>query len=191
MYAMRVFYFIIAVCISSVSRTLQAQQLDGESSTNRSLQIFGYLEGYYAHYSDQLPSGQFQKFPTSAQHSEITQLHKLILSLLPNCIQHFKPGVSDDGKTIHNPTLCYGELDLPLSGGKTRKTFQIGLTINATGLSIHVMGLLNKSSLKELMSHNIGKASITGYCLRIKTINDISLEALSEGLTKAIQVQRS
>ncbi len=70
MYAMRVFYFIIAVCISCFSMTLQAQQLDGESNTNRSLQFFGYMEGYYAHYSDQLPSGQFQKFPTSAPVSD-------------------------------------------------------------------------------------------------------------------------
>ena len=124
-------------------------------------------------------------------HSEIQQIHSLILSLMPNGKLHFESGVSDNGKIIHNPTLCYGELDLPLSGGKTRKTFQIGLTSNATGLSIHVMGLRNKCSLKELMGHNIGKASITGYCLRMKTINDISLEALSEGLTKAIQVQLS
>ncbi len=137
------------------------------------------------------PFDQFAAQFEWAQHSEITQLHELIVSLLPNGKLHVESGVSDNGKIIHNPTLCYGELDLPLSGGKTRRTFQIGLTSNATGLSVHVMGLRNKCSLKELMGPNIGKASITGYCLRFKTIKSVSLEALSTGLTKAIQVQLS
>lgn len=44
----------------------QMMKYKSDSMMNAGFKISGYIDAYYAHYSDRLPLGEFQKFPTSA-----------------------------------------------------------------------------------------------------------------------------
>ena len=50
-------------------------------SQRQEFKIGGYFDAYYAHYSDHLPLGSFQKFPTSAPQSDVFGLNLAQLSM--------------------------------------------------------------------------------------------------------------
>lgn len=135
------------------------------------------------------PFEQFMQELSPSLHEDFIQIHQLLQTLLPNCHLQFESGKMDNGKAVHNPTLGYGILHLPLANGQKRETFQVGLSTNKNGLSLHIMGLRNKKPLSEIIGPDIGKASITGYCLRLRSLSQINLNVLRLGLQSAIQIQ--
>ncbi len=66
------------------------------------------------------------------------------------------------------------------AGGKSREFYQIGLSANRTGLSIYIIGIEDKTYLAETYAGNLGKASITGYCIKFRTLKDINLGVLEK-----------
>lgn len=66
--------------------------------------------------------------------------------------------------------------------GTTREFYRIGLSANKTGLSVYILGIEDKKYLAQTYGKELGKASVTGYCIRFKTLKDINVETLEAAI---------
>lgn len=110
---------------------------------------------------------------------EMRELHRRILHISPDCRLWFLDG-KDGEKTVSNPNIGYGVQTIGYANGKSRLFYRIGLSANTTGISIYIMGLEDKKYLPLTYGHRIGKASVTGYCIKFKSIKDINIDVLEE-----------
>ena len=94
----------------------------------------------------------------------------------------FLDGKNSDGKIVSNPNIGYGRRDLKYADGSTREFYRIGLSANMTGISVYVVGLEDKTYLSQTYGGKLGKASVTGYCIKFKTLKDIDLDVLEEAI---------
>ncbi|MFP5237146.1 MAG: DUF1801 domain-containing protein [Acidobacteriota bacterium] len=117
---------------------------------------------------------------------EMQQLHRTILALMPACKLWFLDGKDDKGKVVSNPNIGYGSQTSKYANGKTREFYQIGISANTTGISIYIMGLDDKKYLAQTFGQKLGKASVTGYCIKFKTLADIKLDALKEAIQDGV-----
>jgi hypothetical protein len=113
---------------------------------------------------------------------EMQALHQLILDTLPQSKLWFNDGKNSDGKTVSNPNIGYGFYTIHYADGTTRPFYQIGLSANTTGISVYILGLKDKTYLAETYSKKLGKASVTGYCIKFKTLKNINLDVLVEAI---------
>src|ERR1700761_3120922 len=123
--------------------------------------------------------------------SELQALHRLIFQASPECKLWFSDGKDSKNRTVSNPTIGYGLQTMNYADGKTREFFQIGVSGNKTGISVYILGLKDKKYLAKTYEKKLGKASVTGYCIRFKSLNDINLDSLEaairHGLAPATQ----
>ena len=122
--------------------------------------------------------------------TDMQQLHRIALRVSPGCKLWFSDGKDSTGKTVSNPTLGYGNYTIRYAGGKTREFFQIGVSANATGISVYILGLKDKKYLARTYGKTIGKASVTGYCIRFKTLKDIDIDALEGAIRFGFKAQK-
>ncbi len=109
---------------------------------------------------------------------DLRALHALILHISPKCKLWFLDGRNEDGKVVSNPNIGYGNQTLKYAGGKTKEFYQIGLSANTTGLSVYIFGIEDKKYLAQTYGKTLGKAAITGYCIKFKTLKDINMDVL-------------
>ena len=124
---------------------------------------------------------QIKEYITSQpepKRSELQALHQRTLQVLPGCKLWFDTGKNSENKTVSNPTIGYGSLTITYADGKTRDFFQIGLSGNTTGISVYIMGMKDKTYLAKTYGKKLGKASVTGYCIKFKTLKDINMDIL-------------
>lgn len=114
--------------------------------------------------------------------SEMQQLHELILRVSPECKLWFTDGKNSVGKIVSNPNVGYGSYTIGYADGTTKEFYRIGLSANTTGISVYILGLEDKTYLATTFGETIGKASVTGYCIRFKSIKDIDLEVLQAAI---------
>ena len=119
--------------------------------------------------------------------SDIELLHKHILLLLPKCKLWFLDGKDDNGKIVSNPNIGYGLQTIKYADGKTKTFYQIGISANSTGISVYIMGMENKKYLPETYGKIIGKASVTGYCIKFKRPKDINLDILASAIREGVE----
>lgn len=119
---------------------------------------------------------------TEAKRSEMETLHQIILQIHPNCKLWFLDGKDANGKTVSNPNIGYGQQTITYKDGKTKAFYQIGLSANTTGISVYIMGIEDKKYLINTFGENLGKATITGYCIKFKTIKDIAINVLEAAI---------
>ena len=134
--------------------------------------------------------GQIKKFMDSLpepKRSDIELLHKHILLLLPKCKLWFLDGKDDNGKIVSNPNIGYGLQTIKYADGKTKTFYQIGVSTNSTGISVYIMGMEDKKRLPETYGKIIGKASVTGYCIKFKRPKDIDLDMLSSAIREGVE----
>jgi hypothetical protein len=117
-----------------------------------------------------------------AKRSEMKELHRLILSAKPECKLWFLDGMNSEGRVVSNPNIGYGSYTMQYADGTTREFYQIGLSANKTGISVYIMGIEDKKYLAETFGKDLGKASVTGYCIRFKTLKDIDVETLEAAI---------
>jgi hypothetical protein len=110
--------------------------------------------------------------------SEMQKLHQLTLQLLPDCRLWFNDGKDADGKIVSNPNIGYGAYTIKYADGTTREFYRIGLSANTTGISVYILGLEDKTYLAETYGKTIGKASVSGYCIKFRSIKDINTDVL-------------
>ena len=53
---------------------------------------------------------------------------------------------------------------------------------NKTGISVYILGLKDKKYLAKTLGKEIGKASVTGYCIRFKALRDINIDMLETAI---------
>lgn len=110
--------------------------------------------------------------------SDFQALHNRILQLWPGEKLWFDDGKNEANKTVANPTIGYGMQTIKYAKGATREFFRIGLSSNITGISVYILGIEDKKYLPDTYGKEIGKASVTGYCIKFKALNDINLDVL-------------
>jgi hypothetical protein len=114
--------------------------------------------------------------------SDMQALHLHILQVLPKCKLWFLDGKDEKGKTVSNPNIGYGLQTIKYADGKTREFYQIGLSANTTGISVYVLGIKDKKYLAKTYGKKLGKASVTGYCIKFKTLMDINIDILEAAI---------
>ena len=119
--------------------------------------------------------------------SDMQELHRVILQVMPKCKLWFLDGKDSENKTVSNPTIGYGFHTIKYTNGKTREFFQIGMSANTTGISVYILGLKDKKYLAQSYGKKLGKASVTGYCIKFKTLKDINIDTLQEAIRYGIE----
>lgn len=124
---------------------------------------------------------------TEPKRNDMLLIHQSILEALPGCKLWFDMGLNEEGKAVTNPTIGYGQQTLRYAKGNTKEFFQIGHCANSTGISIYILGLKDKKHLLNTYGSTIGKASVTGYCIKFKSLNDIKLEVIIAAIKDAVE----
>jgi hypothetical protein len=109
---------------------------------------------------------------------DLRQLHARVLADFPACRLWFDDGTNEDGKVVANPSIGYGAYTITYARGSSREFYRIGLSANTTGISVYILGLEDKTYLARSYSASIGKASITGYCIKFKGLSVIDADVL-------------
>lgn len=125
--------------------------------------------------------GEIQNYIASLpepKRDEMQELHEMILGINPKCKLWFLEGKNDAGKVVSNPNIGYGSRDHKYADGTTSEFYQIGLSANKSGISVYILGIEDKTYLAETYGKTLGKATVTGYCIRFKKLNDINLDVL-------------
>ncbi len=122
-----------------------------------------------------------------AKRNDMQALHKRLLQLLPGCKLWFLDGKNSDNKTVSNPNIGYGQYTIRYADGKTREFYQVGLSANTTGISVYVLGISDKTYLAKTYGKNIGKASVSGYCIKFKTLKDINMDILEAAVLYGVE----
>lgn len=119
--------------------------------------------------------------------SDLQALHRIILGIMPACKLWFLDGKNDEGKTVSNPNIGYGLQVMKYADGKTREFYQIGLSANKTGISVYILGIKDKKYLAQAYGKKIGKASVSGYCIKFKTLKDINIDILEAAIRYGVE----
>jgi len=113
---------------------------------------------------------------------EMRALHQLILSLSPEARLWFLDGKDEAGKIVSNPNIGYGLRTIRYANGTTRDFYRIGLSANTSGLSVFIMGLEDRTYLPQTYGARLGKATVTGYCIKFRSVKHIDLTILEEAI---------
>lgn len=114
--------------------------------------------------------------------SDMNELHRFILQVLPRCRVWFLDGKNSDNKTVSNPNIGYGLRTIRYADGATKEFYQIGLSANTTGISVYILGIADKTYLPLTYGKTLGKASVSGYCIKFKTLKDIHIDILEAAM---------
>jgi hypothetical protein len=134
---------------------------------------------------------QIERYITSQpepKRSDMQTLHMRILQTLPGCKLWFDDGKNAENKTVSNPTVGYGFQIIKYANGKTREFFQIGMSANTTGISIYILGIEDKTYLAKTYGKELGKASVTGYCIKFNNLKDINIDVLESAIRSGVEL---
>ena len=123
------------------------------------------------------------------KHSDMQALHRIILEVMPACKLWFLDGKNSENKAVSNPNIGYGFQTIKYADGKTRDFYQIGISANRTGISIYILGIKDKKYLAQTYGKKLGKASVSGYCIKFKTLKDINIEILEAAIRFGVEAQ--
>jgi hypothetical protein len=122
--------------------------------------------------------------------SDMQALHQLTLQVSPACKLWFTDGKNSEGKIVSNPNIGYGTYTIKYADGTTREFYRIGLSANKTGISVYILGLEDKTYLAKTFGKTIGKASVTGYCIKFKTLKDVNIDILQAAIRYGFEAQK-
>lgn len=118
--------------------------------------------------------------------TDMRELHRAILGLMPKGKLWFMDGKDGSGKTVSNPNVGYGTQTLKYANGDTREFYQIGISANTTGISVYILGIEDKKYLTQAFGKDLGKAKVTGYCIKFRALRDINMETLKAAMKYGI-----
>jgi hypothetical protein len=119
--------------------------------------------------------------------SDMQILDEMIRELMPDCRLWFLDGKDESGKVVSNPNVGYGLRTINYADGKSKEFYQIGISANTSGISVYLLGLDDKNYLLEKFGKEISKATITGYCIRFKTLADVNLGVLQTAIQHGVK----
>ncbi|EAP96907.1 hypothetical protein JNB_16806 [Janibacter sp. HTCC2649] len=119
--------------------------------------------------------------------ADLRQVHARMLSDFPDSRLWFTDGTNEEGKVVANPNIGYGVFALTYADGSSREFYRVGMSANSSGISVYVLGLDDKTYLSRTYGAEIGKASVTGYCIKFTRLSAIDADvlhaAMSHGMT--------
>jgi len=133
---------------------------------------------------------QIKEYITSQpepKRSDMQELHRFILQVLPGCKLWFLDGKNSDNKTVSNPNIGYGFYTIKYADGKTREFYQIGISANTTGISVYILGIKDKAHLAQTYGKKLGKASVSGYCIKFKRLKEVNLDILEAAIRYGVE----
>jgi hypothetical protein len=119
--------------------------------------------------------------------SDMQELQRVIMEAMPGAKLWFLDGKNEAGKVVSNPNIGYGLYTMNYADGSTRDFYQIGLSANTSGISVYIMGHDDKTYLANTYGKELGKASVTGYCIKFKALKDINVEILLRAIRDRVQ----
>ena len=126
--------------------------------------------------SDQIES--YLAGQDAAKQADLREIHTQLLATYPECRLWFNDGTNEQGKVVANPTVGYGVYTIRYADGSSREFFRIGLSGNTSGMSVYVMGLDDNAYLARTYGEAIGKATVTGYCIKFRRLAVIDVDVL-------------
>jgi hypothetical protein len=130
-------------------------------------------------------AGQAEK-----KRDDMQALHKLTLQVSPKCKLWFMDGKNDAGKTVSNPNIGYGLQTIKYKDGTSREFYQIGLSANSTGISVYILGIKDKTYLAKTYGKKLGKAGVSGYCIKFKALKDINADVLKGAIQDGFNAKK-
>jgi len=121
---------------------------------------------------------------------DMKELHSIIQKLMPKSKLWFLDGKNEEGKVVTNPNIGYGTQIMKYADGTSREFYQIGISANTTGISVYLIGLQDKKYLANTYSKKLGKASVSGYCIKFKSLKDINTDVLKEAILYGVTVTK-
>ena len=123
--------------------------------------------------------------------AELRLLHAFVLTEFPECRLWFTDGTNEAGKVVANPNIGYGAYTITCANGSSREFYRIGLSANTTGISVYVLGLDDKTYLARTYAASIGKASVTGYCIKFRSLADIHVDVLEAAIRHGMTLDQT
>lgn len=120
--------------------------------------------------------------------SDMEVLHRRMLQVLPAGKLWFLDGKNSDHKTVSNPNAGYGSYTIKYADGTSREFYQVGMSANTTGISVYILGIRDKTYLAQTYGEKLGKASVSGYCIKFKKLKDIDLDVLEAAIRDGIEM---
>jgi Domain of unknown function (DU1801) len=120
--------------------------------------------------------------------ADLRRLHAHILAEFPGCRLWFTDGTNADGKVVANPNIGYGAATIGYADGSSREFYRVGLSAGTTGISVYVFGLGDKTYLARTYGGSIGKARVTGYCIRFRRLAVINVDVLQAAIRYGMSV---
>lgn len=118
---------------------------------------------------------------------DMQALHRIIQEILPAGKLWFLDGKNSENQTVSNPNIGYGSYTIKYANGMPREFYQLGMSANTTGISVYIMGINDKKYLAQTYGQAIGKASVSGYCIKFKALKDIDVDVLRAAMRYGIE----
>jgi hypothetical protein len=134
--------------------------------------------------------GEYIASQPDGKRRDMQALHELALKLMPKCKLWFLDGRNDEGKIVSNPNIGYGSYTIKYADGSRKEFYRIGLSANTSGISVYVMGLEDKTFLVKKFGKTIGKASVSGYCIKFRTLKEVDVDVLQEAMQYGVDAER-
>lgn len=144
------------------------------------LNLYAHQSLFYMTIQQQI--SEYINSQPGSKRTEMQELHDIIQQLIPNGKLWFLDGKNSENKIVSNPNIGYGIRTIHYADGKTKEFYQIGMSANTTGISVYILGIDDKSFLARTFGDKIGKATITGYCIKFKTLKNINMEILKAAI---------
>lgn len=120
---------------------------------------------------------------------DLQDLHKLILKASPKSKLWFTDGKDAKGKVVSNPNIGYGSYTITYADGSTKEFYRVGLSANTGGVSVYIMGIKDRTYLAKTYGKKLGKASVTGYCIKFKALKDIDVKVLEAAIKDRLKAK--
>ncbi len=114
--------------------------------------------------------------------NDMEMLHQMILQQQTDCKLWFLDGKNSEGKIVSNPNIGYGSYTIKYADGTTKEFYRVGMSANTTGISVYIMGIEDTTYLPKIFGKTLGKATVSGYCIKFKTLKDINIKILEEAI---------
>jgi hypothetical protein len=56
------------------------------------------------------------------------------------------------------------------------------MSANTAGISVYILGTKDKTYLAKTYGKKLGRASVTGYCIKFKALKDINIDVLETAI---------
>lgn len=130
--------------------------------------------------------GEYLAAQPERKRGDLQTLHGMMLRLMPDCRLWFLDGKDERGRTVSNPNIGYGLRTITYADGRTREFYQIGLSANTAGISVYIMGLDDRTHLARTYGGELGKATVTGYCIKFSALRNIDIAVLEAAIRDGI-----